>query len=170
MKLLLISLLLVLVSSSALSEELGQTSDDAYILSPEDEPFVNLSFGPSPYGILGIELQKGKHSVGIGFPERVSYRYYSAPYGDSLFYGLYAGRYKQVGNDEKKFDGVIYKNEKNMDAGFGIGHMWQWSSGWNVAASFSIHYMYEEYTYPGQPKKKETSVILFPGINVGFKF
>ncbi|MCK5395004.1 MAG: hypothetical protein KAJ32_03385 [Gammaproteobacteria bacterium] len=170
MRFLFISLLLVLVSSSALSKELGKTSNDAYILSPEDEPFINVSFGPSPYGILGIELQKGKHSVGIGFPERVSYRYYSNPYGDSLFYGLYAGRYKQVGNDEKTFDGVIYKNEENMDAGFGVGHIWQWTSGWNVAASFSIHYMDEEYSSPGQPKKKETSVILFPGITVGFKF
>ena len=57
-----------------------------------------------------------------------------------------------------------------MDAGFGVGYRWQWSSGWNVTTSFSIHYMVEEYSDPGQPKKKETSVIPFPGINVGYKF
>jgi len=169
-KFLLISLLLVLVSSSALSEELGQTSDDAYILSPEDEPFVNVSFGPSPYGMLGIELQKGKHSVGVGFPERVSYRYYSNPYGDSLFYGLYTGRFKEQDNGGKTFKGVRYKDAEGVDAGVGAGYRWQWPSGWNVTASLSIHYMDKEYSNPGQPKKKETSVILFPGVNVGFKF
>ncbi len=171
MKFLLTSLFLVLISSSVLSEEARQTSEDSNILSPNDEPFYNVSFGASSFdAMLGIELQKGNHSVGLGLPFRLSYRYYCDPYGDSLFYGLYAGRHEQPDQYEKKLDGVIYENAETVDAGFGTGYRWQWPSSWNVTASFSIHFMSEEYSNPGQPKKKDSSVIFFPGINVGYKF
>ena len=172
MKFLLISFLLLFVNAYAFSEEVEKTSKQGYIVNPEDEPFYNVLFGVSPFfGILGIEIQKGSHSIGFGFPVRLFYRYYSNPYGDSLFYGLYAGRSKQQPyNDEIKLDGVIYEDAVTVDAGFGVGYRWQWSSGWNVTTSFSIHYMVEEYSNPGQPKKKETSVIPFPGLNAGYKF
>lgn len=171
MKFLLASLLLVFASSNAFSEEAGKTSKEGYILSPEDEPFYNVLIGISPYdGILGIERQKGSHSVGVGFPERVSYRYYRNPYGDSLFYGLYAGRFKELGNNGKTFKGVRYRDADGMDAGVGAGYRWQWPSGWNVTAIFSIHYMDKEYSNPGQSKENETLVILFPGVAIGFKF
>ncbi|MCK4708838.1 MAG: hypothetical protein KAU21_09490, partial [Gammaproteobacteria bacterium] len=92
MKFLLILLFLVLVSSSALSEEVRQTSEDVNILNPDDEPFYNVSFGVSAFEcMLGVEIQKGRHSIGLGGCGQVSYRYYTDPYGDSLLYGLYAG-------------------------------------------------------------------------------
>lgn len=161
--LLLTFLFLVLLSSNSLSEEVRQT--------PEDELFYNVSFGASAFdGMLGIELQKGKHSAGLGLPLRLSYRYYSDPHGDSLFYGLYVGRSEQPDQVEKKLDGVVYEDAETVDAGFGVGYRWQWASSWNVTASFSIHFMDEEYSNPGQPKEKDSSVILFPGIHVGYKF
>ena len=171
MKLLLVSFLLLFVNGYAFAEEVEKTSEEGYIINPEDEPFYNVLFGVSPFfGILGIEVLRGSHSVGFGFPVRLFYRYYNKPYADSLFYGLYAGRSKQPDNIEKKLDGVIYEDAETTDAGFGVGYRWQWSSGWNVTTSFSIHYMDEEYSNPGQPKKKDTSVIPFPGINAGYKF
>lgn len=171
MKFLLVPLLLIFASGNAFPEEIEKTSEEGYIVNPEEEPFYNVLFGVSPFfGILGIEIQKGSHGVGFGFPVRLFYRYYRNPYGDSLFCGLYAGRSEQPDNIEKKLDGVIYKDAETVDAGFGVGYRWQWSSGWNVTTSFSIHYMDEEYSNPGQPKKKETSVIPFPGINAGYKF
>jgi len=171
LKFLLTFLYMVLVSSNVLSEEVKQASQDEYILSPDDEPFYNVSFGVSSFdGILGIERQKGRHSVGLGFPFRLSYRYYKAPYRNSLFYGLYAGRSEQPDQVEKKLDGIIYDKEVTVDAGFGAGYRWQWPSSWNVTASLSIHFMDSEYSNPGQPKEKDSSVILFPGILVGYKF
>jgi len=170
MKFLLIPLLLIFTSGNVFPEEIENTSEEGYIVNPEDEPFYNVMLGVSPFfGILGLEFQKGSHSVGFGFPVRLFYRYYSNPYGDSLFCGLYAGRSKAPDN-EKEIDGVTYKGAETVDTGFGVGYRWQWASGWNVTTSFSIHYMVEEYSDPGQPKKKETSVIPFPGINVGYKF
>jgi len=171
MKFLLVSLLLLFLNGNVFSEEIEKVSEEGYILNPDDEPFYNALFGVSPFfGILGIEIQKGSHSVGFGFPLRIFYRYYSSPYSDSLFYGLYAGRSDQPDNNEKKLDGVIYEDAVTVDAGFGLGYRWQWLSGWNVSTSLSIHYMEEEYSNPGQPKEKETSVILFPGLNAGYKF
>ena len=171
MKLLLVSFFLLLVSGNALAEEDKKISEEGYILNPEDEPFYNGLFGVSPFfGILGIEIQKGSHSAGFGFPMRLFYRYYLNAYNDSLFYGLYAGRSRQPYNIEKKLDGVIYEDAETVDAGFGGGYRWQWSPSWNVSASLSIHFMHEEYSNPGQPKKKESSVILFPGINAGYRF
>lgn len=173
MKLLLISIFLVLVSSSALSEVVRQTSEDADILNPDDELFYNVSFGVSAFEcMLGAEIQKGSHSLGLGVCGQVSYRYYSNPFGDSRLYGLYAGHssgYQQY-ESKKEIDGVIYEDKESMYAGFGAGYRWQWLSSWNVTTSLAIHYMDEEYSNPGQPKKKETSVILFPGITAGYKF
>ena len=155
MKFLLVPLLLIFASGNVFPEEIEKTSVEGYIVNPEDEPFYNVLFGVSPFfGILGIEIQKGSHSVGFGFPVRLFYRYYGNLYGDSLLYGLYAGCSKQPDNIEKKIDGVKYKDAETVDTGFGVGYRWQWSSGWNVTTSLSIHYMVEEYSNPGQPKKK----------------
>ena len=99
-------------------------------------------------------------------------RYYNNPYDDSLLYGLYAGYDSgyQRNNTKKEIDGVIYEDKESIFGGFGVGYRWQWLSGWNVSTSLSIHYMEEEYSNPGQPKEIETSVILFPGLNAGYKF
>jgi len=171
MKFLLLPLLLVFASGNAFPEEIEKISEEGYIANPEDEPFYNALFGVSPFfGILGLEIQKGNYSVGLGLPLRLFYRHYSKPYGDSVFYGFYVGHSKQPDNIEKKLEGVIYEDAVTTDAGFGGGYRWQWPSSWNVTACLSIHFMDEEFSNPGQPKKKDSSVILFPGISVGYKF
>ncbi len=161
MKFLIIHLLLVLVSGSALSGELRS----------KDELSVNMLLGISPYGLMQIELQKKEHSVGLGFPPRLFYRHFSKPDSNSLFFGLYCGaRHKSPHEFERTFNGVVYNDKETEDAGFGIGHRWQWSSGWNLSASFSIHYAHDEYTKSGLPKKIDNFMILFPGLNIGYKF
>ena len=140
MKFLLILIFLVLVSSSALSEKVKQTSEDVNILSPDDELFYNVSFGVSAFEcMLGVEIQKGSHSIGLGGCGQVSYRYYSNPYSDSLLYGLYAGYHSgyQRYDSKKEIDGVIYEDKESMYAGFGVGYRWQWLSGWNVTTSLA---------------------------------
>jgi hypothetical protein len=173
MKFLLVSLLLVFASSNVFAEEIKKKSEEVNTVNPDDELFYNVSIGVSAFEcMLGFEIQKGNHSVGLGLCRQVSYRYYTNPYGDSLLYGLYAGYrsgYLQYETKEE-FDGVIYEDKKSMYAGVGVGYRWQWLSGWNVTTSLAIHYMDDEYSNPGQPKKKETSVIPFPGITVGYKF
>ncbi len=170
MKFLLGSILLLLACSNAFSEE---KSADVDAVELNEELFYNVSFGVSAFEcMLGVEIQKASHSVGLGICGQLSYRYYSDPYVDSPFYGLYAGYrsgYLQRETKEES-DGVIYEDKESMYTGFGAGYRWQWPSGWNVNTSLVIHYMHDEYSNPGQPKKKERSVILFPGVTVGYKF
>ena len=173
MKFLLVSLLLVFASSNVFAEEIKKKSKEVNTVNHDDELFYNVSFGVSAFEcMLGIEIQKGSHSVGLGGCGQVSYRYYSNPYDDSLLYGLYGGYrsgYLQYETKEE-IDGVIYDDKESMYAGFGVGYRWQWLSGWNVTTSLAVNYMINEYSNPGQLKKKETSVILFPGITAGYKF
>ena len=173
MKFLLVSLLLVFISSNVFSEEIEKQSEKVNTINLDDELFYNVSFGVSAFEcMLGVEIQKGSHSIGLGGCRQVSYRYYSNPYGDSLLYGIYAGYrsgYQQY-DTKKEIDGVIYEDKESIYSGLGIGYRWQWLSGWNVTTSLAINYMNNEYSNPGQPKKKETSVILFPGITAGYKF
>ncbi len=173
MKLLLVFLLLLFTCSSAFPEEVGEKSVEVNTVKLKDGLFYNVSFGVSAFECMfGVEIQKGSHSVGLGICGQLSYRYYTDPHSDGLFYGLYAG-YKSgylQRESKKESNGVIYEDKESMFAGFGVGYRWQWLSGWNANTSLSIHYMHDEYTNPGQPKKKERSVILFPGITVGYKF
>lgn len=173
MKFLLVSLLLVFASSNAFPEEVDKQSKEAETVNSDDELFYNVSFGVSAFEcMLGVEIQKGRHSIGLGCCGQVSYRYYTNPYSDSLLYGLYAchsSGYQQY-DTKKEIDGVMYEDKESMSAGFGAGYRWQWLSGWNVTTSLAINYKADEYSNPGQPKKKETSVILFPGITAGYKF
>ena len=173
MKFLLVSILLIFTSSNAFPDVIEKKSEKINILTPDDELFYNVSFGVSAFEcMLGVEIQKGSHSIGLGGCRQFSYRYYSNPYGDSLLYGIYAGYrsgYQQY-DTKKEIDGVIYDDKESVYTGFGVGYRWQWLSGWNATTSLAINYMENKYFNPGQPKKKETSVILFPGITAGYKF
>lgn len=172
MKFLLITFLLITFSDSAFSDDVENfTPEKRYDSGTDDEFIYNVSIGISPFdGFLGIEFQKRNHSIGIGLPGRVSYRFYSNPERNSPFYGLYIGRFEEQGDGGKKYKGVEYQNAEGKDGGIGAGYRWQWPSGWNVSAFLSIHYIDKEYSNPGQSKVTETSLLLFPGINVGFKF
>jgi len=135
-----------------------------------DESFFSASIGFSGYGVFALEYQKSNHGIGVGFPTRIFYRYYKDPFENSLFYGLYAGRFKQNNIEDKVIDGVAYTDKTNSDAGVGIGYIWRWSSGWNVAASLSIHYWDQEYTNAEQQKSNDKTESVFPGISVGYRY
>ena len=173
MKFLIVSLLLVFASSNAFPEEVEKQSKEVSTVNPDDELFYNFSFGVSAFEcMLGVEIQKGSHSIGLGGCGQVSYRYFTNPHSDSLLYGLMVGHNSgyQRYDSKKEIDGVIYEDKESTYAGFGAGYRWLWLSGWNATTSLAIVYNEEEYSNPGQPKKKDPSVILFPGITAGYKF
>jgi len=173
MKFLLVSLLLIFGSSNAYSEEVEKRSNIDKPVNSDNELSYIISGGVSAFEcMVGVEVKKGSHSVGLGICGQLSYRYYSNPYDDSYLYGLYTGYSSgyQRYEDKKEIDGVIYEDKKSIFAGVGIGYRWQRPTGWNTTLSIAIHYMEDEYSNVGQPKEKETSVILFPGITVGYQF
>lgn len=134
-------------------------------------PYFNMMLGISPdMGILGVEVHKDHHAFGVGFPETLSYKYFSNPHGNSKFYSVYLGAYDIDEFDDYE-DGVYYRNFESKYAGVGIGYRWQWQSGWNVTASIAMHYAEDEYSNPGSSvRKEETGFFPFPGIMAGFKF
>jgi hypothetical protein len=174
MNFLLVSLVFLFASSNVVfPDEVKKHSQEVAAVNPDDELLYNLSFGVSPFEcMLGIELLKGAHSIGLGGCGQLSYRYYSNPYGDSQLYGIYAGYSSGYQRDEskKEIDGVLYEERESVYAGVGAGYRWQWLSGWNVTTSLAIHFMNDEFSNPGEPKKREKSEILFPGITAGYKF
>ena len=165
-----ITILALLLSPLAHAEE-SQNEADSKILSPAEDPYFNLTFGISPFvGVLGFEYQNGHHSVGVGVPEVISYRYYFKPYQNTKFWGVYAGKHDFEESNER-VEGVFFRDFEATFIGAGAGYRWQWPSGWNVSASLSMQYYDGEYSNPNSSlKAKETGLLIYPGINGGFKF
>ncbi len=166
-----LSVFLFFLSASVYGEEADCVVADSDILSTSDDPHFNVVLGISPFiGLLGMEAQIGKHAIGIGLPASVSYRYYSSPYRDTMFFGVY---YRSYSFDDvnEKVDGIRYSDLKRTHIGIGIGYRWQWQSGWNISTSISFEHYDEEYSNPGQGRRRtEKGTIPFPGINGGYKF
>jgi hypothetical protein len=138
----------------------------------EDAPrFFTASFGLSPFdGVLGLEYQYGHHSIGAGLPGHLSYRYYFDPRADSVFWGLYFGRY-DVKNDHERVDGMLFRDHERRFYGVGTGKRWQLASGWNVTTSLALEYYEKEYSTPGVLRTETgDGVSLFPGITLGYGF
>lgn len=165
-------LLLLTTSCFANSSAITEAEN---ILSDKAEPYYNLVLGVSPFlGILGFEYQSRNNAYGIGFPGRLSYRYYFKPYQDTKFWGMYLGRYSSNGTDNNKtysHEGVNYSNVERAYIGAGIGYRWQWPSGWNTSVSIAIEYSDDDYSNPATGQiANDTGAYPFPGLNVGYKF
>jgi len=165
---------LFVMSTSCFAQELDAVTTEN-ILSNENDPYFNVTIGISPFtGVLGFEAQKKNHSVSIGLPDRISYRYYSNPYQDTKFWGLYLGGYSLSESDTNKkysLNGVNYSDVERSYIGVGAGYRWQWPSGWNVSASIAIEYFDEKYSDATSTlSDTDSGLFPFPGINVGFKF
>lgn len=149
-------------------------SETKNILSDEADPYYNLVFGISPFlGILGFEYQSGNNAYGIGFPGRLSYRYYFKPYQDTKFWGMYLGRYSLNGTDNKSYshEGINYSGVERTYIGAGLGYRWQWPSGWNTSLSIALEYSNDDYSNPATGQtENDTRIYPFPGLNVGYKF
>lgn len=139
--------------------------------SGSDSVYFNPIIGLSPFvGVIGFEIQKEHHSLGVGIPGNISYRYYFNPNKNTKFWGVYYGEFDVEDNDER-VDGVFFRDFETAFVGMGIGYRWLWHSGWNVNASISIQYYDDEYSNPGSAMKAtERGVMLFPGINAGYRF
>ena len=159
-----------LISTSCFGENIEQVSSES-LLGSDSASYFNVVFGISPFlGVLGAEYQWEKHAFGIGYPNRLSYRYYVNPSQDTKFYGVYLGKMHYERQNET-VDGILYRDLDTEYIGVGVGYRWQWPSGWNTSASFAIHYYDYEHTNPGSSQlATETGLFLFPGINVGYKF
>jgi hypothetical protein len=145
-------------------------AQDIWVAKEGGPGFFNINFGISHFdGILGLEYQYGHHSVGAGAPGHFSYRYYYDLYDDSVFWGLYSGRYDV--EDEKTVDGVLFLDYERRFYGVGTGRRWQWPSGWNVTTSLVLEYYEKEYSSPSVLlRRTEDGVILLPGIAGGYRF
>ena len=159
-----------LISTPCFGEDVEQVTNKS-ILNSNNNSYFNVVFGISPFlGVLGAEYQWEKHAFGIGYPNRLSYRYYVNPYQDTKFWGGYFGKMSYEDFDDT-VDGVLYQHLETEYIGVGVGYRWQWPSGWNTSASFSIHHYDYEYKNPGSTQRAtEKGYFAFPGMNVGYKF
>jgi hypothetical protein len=141
------------------------------ILNPDHDPYINVDVGFSPFlGALGAEYQRGNHAVGLGFPNRLSYRYFEKPFQNTRFWGMYLGGMNYT-NEEHTVDGFQYQNLETRYIGAGAGYRWQWLSGWHTNVSLAIHYRDWEHTNPGTSMRaRERGYSAFPGMNIGYKF
>ena len=162
---------LLIFSTTSFAEE-----DQSENIAPQKkEPAFNIMFGISPFlGVLGFEFKDGHHAYGIGFPERISYRYFYKLNEDTKFWGVYAGRFslsETDTDDTYEYDGVHYSDVERSSIGAGVGYKWQWESGWNVTTSIAIEYFDEEYSDTAITQTATDSGFMpFPGLNVGYKF
>lgn len=171
MKTILACTLALSINSLAYADEDKSSDVNKNKFSSPDKIYINPTFGFSPdMGILGIEIQKGHHIIGVGIPGNVSYKWFSNPSGNSKFYSLYGGHYSLDSyNDE--FDNIYYRNLKSSFFGAGIGYRWQWQSGWNISASVSLEHSNDEYSNPNSPyARKDISNFILPGVVAGYKF
>lgn len=160
----------VYVSQSVLAVDVTPIVYEDETVGP-DAVYFNPSLGISPFiGFLGFEIQKGNHSIGVGVPATISYRYYFNPNRSSKFWGVYFANF-DIEDVDKRVDGVLYEDFSTMYFGLGIGYRWLWENGWNVNASIAIQYYDDEYSNPGSSgKATETGVMPYPGVNVGYRF
>lgn len=160
-------LLILFLSASCFGKDIKAER----ILKPEHDPYFNIGLGAESFlGIVGIEYQNKNHAIGVGYPNRLSYRYFVNPFRDTSFWGMYLGGMSYDNVDETE-DGIKYRDLDTKYIGAGGGYRWQWSSGWNTNLSFSVHYYDYEFTNPGSSKRATKSgFFAFPGFNVGYKF
>lgn len=153
------------------SAENETLSADADILDAGDDPRINFNLGFAPQdGFISVEFQHGKHSVSLGAPMTAAYRYYTDPYRDTKYFGLFAGRF--TANDANDtYNGVIYKDVAFSYAGVVGGYRWQWASGWNISLSLALEYVEFKYSNTFPPRTDtDSGVIPFPGLTIGYKF
>lgn len=162
------SLCAALFSSFAIGHD-DHGNSHSNIIEEKAEPYYNMSFGLSPYfGILGLEIQEGKHSISIGIPETISYRYYFEPYQNTKFIGVFYSKWSSDEHDDYH-NGFYYTDFESISYGLGIGYRWQWASGWNTTLSLSL-YDYDDTYSNTSAYLEESGVLIFPGLNFGFKF
>ncbi|MBC3876113.1 hypothetical protein [Undibacterium flavidum] len=170
MKAITICILAFSIVSYSYADENTPSNYEKNKLPTANEPSFNVVLGVSLESILGFEYQKENHVIGLGLPGAVSYKWFKNPYGDSIYFGAYAGKFSNPENNEVR-DGVFYKNYRTSFVGAGIGYRWQWPSGFNVTTSIALNSSKIEYSNPNSSKIKNKSVLgPLPGIIIGYKF
>ncbi len=164
------SLFVFFMITSCFAEDIKQVARESS-LSLDNKIHLNTILGFSPFlGVFGAELQLKKHPLGIGFPNRLSYRYFLRPYNDAKFFGMYFGKMTYKNADEV-VDGRQFRDLDTQYIGTGMGYRWQWLSGWNASISFAIHYYDYNFSNPGSSlHDSEKGFFPFPGGNIGYKF
>ncbi len=129
----------------------------------------NGKLGLSPYtGLLGVEIQKGKWSLGLGVPGNVSLKRYMHANDDSVFYGVYWNQYKDNSYDDYE-QGAYFDSFERKSYGIGAGYIWLWESGWNVSTGLSVSEFEKEYTNSDFKLTKD-GVRIELELSAGYKF
>ena len=91
------------------------------ILTSENDLYFNIALGAEPFlGVVGVECQWTHHAVGIGYPNRLLYRYFVIPYQDSAFWGYFWGM--SYDNVDETVDGIEYQDLDTEYIGVGAVH------------------------------------------------
>lgn len=153
-------LCICLLSTSCFGEDVEQITNEP-IFNSDSNPYFNVVLGISPFlGVLGAEYQRQNHAFGIGFPKRLSYRYYVNPYQDTKFLGVCLGMMSYQDWNEM-VDGIRYQDLETEYIGVGVGYRWQWSSAWNASVCLAIHYYDYEYKNPGSSLQSSENGFFF---------
>lgn len=129
----------------------------------------NAKLGVSHFtGGLGLEVQKGKWSLGVGVPGAVSLKRYQYENKDSLYYGVYLNRFNDNSYDDTK-DGIYFDKYRFKEYGVGAGYIWLWPSGWNISTGLTLGNFETVYSN-SQFKMTKTGIRLAFDLSAGYKF
>lgn len=129
----------------------------------------NGKLGVSPYtGLLGVEIQKGKWSLGLGVPGNLSIKRYMHANEDSVFYGVYWSQYKDNSYDDYE-QGAYFDSYERKSYGVGAGYIWLWVSGWNVSTGLSVGEFEKQYSNSNFTLT-EDGIRIDLELSVGYKF
>lgn len=130
---------------------------------------LNGKLGLSPYtGLLGVEIQKGKWSLGLGVPGNLSVKHYMHENKDSVFYGVYWNQYKDNSYDDYE-QGAYFDSYERKSYGVGAGYIWIWESGWNVSTGVSVSEFEKQYANSDFKLTKD-GVRIELELSAGYKF
>lgn len=162
-------LIIYLFSAACFGEGTEQSVNND--INSENSTHYNLILGLSPFlGVIGAEYQFEGHAIGIGYPKRISYRYFISPKKNSKYWGAYLGGMSYDDINET-VDGVQYQELESEYIGIGIGYRWRWQSGWNANLSLALHYYDYVFTNPGLTQKGyKNGLFIFPGGHAGYEF
>lgn len=133
------------------------------------EYIFNGKLGLSPYtGVVGLEVQKNKWSLGFGLPASVSLKRYVNENEDSLFYGVYWNNFSNNNYDDTE-NGIFFERYERKEFGIGAGYIWIWESGWNTSTGLSVGDFEEEFTN-SDVKLIKTGVRINLELSVGYRF
>ncbi|KZZ45327.1 hypothetical protein A3758_14460 [Oleiphilus sp. HI0118] len=121
-------------------------------------------------GVLAFEVINDNHAVSLGFPWRLSYKYFLSADTDSYLIGVYAGQF-DGDHDDALVNGANYDDVEHRFVGFGAGYRWYYDDTVNLSLTININYEEEHFSNPGNSDRyTDYELKWMPGIIGGIRF